>query len=75
MAAQYHASSITGIAVGSGGEVYIRWVGLPKSGLRGDNNSWVMVPAAAPEAMKSLAISLYFDANQPVLGVWPPTRP
>jgi hypothetical protein len=63
MAAKYNASSITAVAVGSGGEVYIRWVGLPNPGPCGNNNGWVMIPSNAPEAMKSLAISLYFNAK------------
>lgn len=59
----YDAGAITSIAVGSGGEMYIRWDGLPNPGLCGDNNNWVMIPSSAPDTMKSLALSLYFSGK------------
>jgi hypothetical protein len=63
-AAQYNASGITAIAAGSGGEVYIRWVGLPNPGpCSGNNNNWVVIPAAANETLKALALSLYFSSK------------
>src|SRR6516225_3862663 len=37
-AAVYTAASITAIAAGSSGELYIRWAGLPNPGLCGSNN-------------------------------------
>jgi hypothetical protein len=59
----YDAAAITSIAVGSGGEVYLRWAGLPDPGPCGENNHWVMIPSNALDAMKSLAISLYFSGK------------
>ena len=58
----YEAAAIISIAVGSGGEVYIRWdSNFPDPGPCGENNHWVMIPSNAPDTMKSLAISLYFS--------------
>ena len=63
-AAMYNASSgVTAIAAGASGEVYIRWTGLPNPGPCGPNNGWVMIPSNANEAIKSLAISLYFSGK------------
>ena len=62
-AAVYTAASITAIAAGSSGELYIRWAGLPNPGLCGSNNGWVMIPPNAPQAMKSLAVSLYYNGK------------
>ena len=58
--ADYKADSVTAIGVGSRGEVYLRFDGLPNPGPCGNNNDWVIIPTSASEAMKSLAISLYF---------------
>jgi hypothetical protein len=63
LAGIYNAGAITSIAVGSGGEVYIRWDGLPDPGPCGENNHWVMIPSNAPDTMKSLALSLYFSGK------------
>jgi hypothetical protein len=63
-AAQYVASAITSIAVGSAGEVYIRWAELPNPGpCPGNNNGWVVIPSTANEALKALALSLYFSGK------------
>lgn len=60
----YDATAITSIAVGSGGELYIRWTGLPDPGpCGGENYHWVMIPSNAPDVMKSLALSLYFSGK------------
>jgi hypothetical protein len=63
-AATYNASGIIAIAVGAGGEVYIRWTGLPNPGpCGGNNNYWVVIPAPANETLKALALSLYFSGK------------
>jgi hypothetical protein len=64
----YNAAAITSIGVGSSGEVYIRWEGLPdpappESGCSGENNHWVVIPSDASDALKSLALSLYFSGK------------
>jgi hypothetical protein len=60
----YNTPKIIAIAVGSHGEVYIRWDGLPDPGsCGGENNHWVVIPAAASETIKSLALSLYFSGK------------
>jgi|SRR5215831_11316865 len=61
-AASYQAPAITAIAAGSTGEVYIRFANLPNPGPCGVNNDWVVIPASN-DAMKSLALSLYFNAK------------
>jgi len=64
-AAQYMASAITYIAVGSAGEVYIRWAELPNPGpCPGNNYGWVMIPSTANETLKALALSLFFSGKQ-----------
>jgi hypothetical protein len=63
-AVEYNAPKITAISVGSHGEVYIRWDGLPDPGpCGGENNHWVVIPAAASDTIKSLALSLYFSGK------------
>src|SRR6202035_4941597 len=67
-ASVYEGSAITYIAAGSGGEMYIRWQGLPdpappESGCSGDNNHWVRISSDASDALKSLALSLYFSGK------------
>jgi hypothetical protein len=60
----YNVPKIIAVAVGSHGEVYIRWEGLPDPGpCGGENNHWVVIPAAASDTMKSLALSLYFSGK------------
>jgi hypothetical protein len=63
-AAEYDAPGIIAIAVGTGGEVYIRWVGLPNPGPCGNNNGWVVIPGATNETLKALALSLYFSGKR-----------
>ena len=61
-AAVYNApNGITAVATMPGGEVYIRFAGLPNPGPCGINNGWVVIPPAANPAVKSLAESLYFN--------------
>jgi len=56
---------ITKIDVTGAGEVYIGWANLPNSTVcHGNNNGWVYIPATANEAVKALAISLYFTKQQ-----------
>src|SRR5712691_13421672 len=62
-AATYNASGIIAIAVGSGGEVYIRWAGLPNPGPCGVNNNWVMILPTGNETLKALVLSLYFSGK------------
>jgi hypothetical protein len=64
-AAVYTAPAITNIAVATGGEVYIRFAGLPNnpSPCGGNNNGWVMIPSTASDVMKSLALSIYFSGK------------
>ena len=53
----YNASKITAISVGSHGEVYIRWDGVPDPGpCSGENYHWVEIPATASDTVKSLVI-------------------
>ena len=60
----YEAAAITSISIGSAGEMYIRWEGLPDPGpCGGENYHWVMIPANATDVMKSLALSLYFSGK------------
>ena len=63
-AATYDAPAIISIAVGSGGEVYIRWEGLPNPGPCGIDNGWVVIPSGANETLKALALSLYFSGKR-----------
>jgi len=63
-AAVYDAPGIIAIAVGSGGEVYIRWAGLPNPGPCGSDNNWVVIPSTANETLKALALSLYFSGKR-----------
>jgi hypothetical protein len=60
----YNASKIIAISIGSHGEVYIRWDGLPDPGpCGGENYHWVEIPATASDTLKSLALSLYFSGK------------
>jgi len=60
----YNAPKITAIAAGAHGEVYIRWDQIPDPGpCGGENNHWVIIPAAATDTIKSLALSLYFSGK------------
>jgi hypothetical protein len=62
-AAGYNAPlGITGIMAAPGGQVYIKFAGVPNPGPCGGNNyGWVLIPSTANAAMKSLAESLYFN--------------
>ena len=63
-AAVYNAAALTSISVSAGGEVFIRFDGIPDPGpCGGENNHWVVIPSAANEALKALAISLYFSSR------------
>ena len=69
-AAVYNPPRIIAISVGAGGEVYMRFEGLPNNPSPcppphggGNNNNWVMIPAAANETLKALALSLYFSGK------------
>ena len=63
-AADYETPQITHIAAGSGGEVYIKWAGSPRPGpCGGENFGWVVIPSSASEALKSLALSIYFSGK------------
>jgi hypothetical protein len=65
-AGEYNATAITYIAVFSDGEMFIRWAGdaLPDPGpCGGENYHWAMIPATASDAMKSLALSIYFSGK------------
>ncbi len=81
-AVTYNASKIIAIAVGSHGEVYIRWDGLPDPGpCGGENNHWVVIPATASDTLKSLALSVYFSGKAAridtaaIQGTAPPQQP
>jgi hypothetical protein len=81
-AVEYNASKIIAISVGSHGEVYIRWDGLPDPGpCGGENYHWVVIPGTASDTIKSLALSLYFSGKATridtaaVQGTPPPPQP
>jgi len=60
----YNAPKIITISVRSNGEVYIRWDTVPDPGAcGGENNHWVVIPAAASDTLKSMALSLYFSGK------------
>lgn len=62
-AGNYTAPKITHIAVGHSGEVYLRFVGIPRPGpCGGENNNWVMVPSAN-EQMRGFAFSLFHNGK------------
>jgi hypothetical protein len=56
-------SEITHISVGAGGEVFIKWNGSPSPGPCGENFGWVVIPPEASEAIKALALSIYFSGK------------
>jgi hypothetical protein len=63
-AAIYEVPGITHIAVGSAGEVYIKWAESPRPGpCGGENYGWVVIPPTANEALKALALSIYFSGK------------
>jgi hypothetical protein len=71
-AGEYSASAITNIASSSDGAMYIRFDNLPDpapalSGCRGENYHWVWISPQAGDAMKSLALSLYFNGKPVVV--------
>ena len=63
-AATYEAPALTHIHVDSGGVVHIKWAGSPRPGpCGGENFGWVVIPPTANEAMKALALSIYFGGK------------
>jgi hypothetical protein len=63
----YEVPAITHIAVeaaDAGGRMYIKWAGSPRPGPCGtENNGWVVILPTNNEALKSLALSLYFSGK------------
>jgi hypothetical protein len=59
----YNIPAIKAISTYAEGEVYIRWEGLPNPGPCGNNNNWVVIPSTANEALKALALSVYFSGR------------
>ena len=66
-AAIYQAPlGITGIMASPGGDVYVRFTGLPNPSTTcgGNNWGWVVIPSTATASLKSLAEELYFNRRQ-----------
>jgi len=67
-AGDYSGPAITAIASGSDGAMYIRFDNLPDpapaaSGCKGENNHWLWISPQAGDAIKSLALSAYFNGK------------
>jgi hypothetical protein len=60
-AAQYDATRITNIVTNADGTMFIKWTGSPRPGSCGENFGWVKIRSTAHEAMKALALSIYFS--------------
>src|SRR3712207_4559355 len=61
----YDGKTLSNIAINSDGTVFIKWEGspTPSPSCRGNNFGWVKIPSTANEAIKSLALSIYFSGK------------
>ena len=66
-AASYADKVLTHIAMNADGTVFIRWAGSPRPSpscnAGGDNFGWVKIRPTANEAIKALALSIYFSGK------------
>src|SRR5262249_40246506 len=62
----YEGKTLSHIGINSDGSIFIKWEGSPTPSPScggGSNFGWVKIPAAANEAIKSLALSIYFSGK------------
>jgi hypothetical protein len=61
----YESKTLSNIGVNSDGSVFIKWEGspTPSPSCGGSNFGWVKIPSTANEAIKSLALSIYFSGK------------
>jgi hypothetical protein len=68
-AGSYSATRLTHIAMNSDGTTFVKWDGSPGSpgsstpNPCGENFGWVKILPASNEAMKALALSIYFSGD------------
>lgn len=62
-AATYNVPKLTHVYADASGRVLIKWAGSPSPGPCGKNNGWVVIRSTADEALKALALSIYFSGR------------
>jgi hypothetical protein len=62
-AASYYISKLTTVFSDANGRVLITWEGSPQPGPCGTNYGFVAIRATANEALKALALSIFFSGR------------